>query len=164
MMRTEPLSNQMSIPGTLFFNLLLPVTEVGVGPFKVDLLDRLLGQPLGDILQPALRAPMFRRSRGPSDVNVFPLFLPPGDGVSLGLGILGDIGFTNDGGYLRIIAPASARGWLRERLAPWLVRGPEVVKSLDEKGWVALAWIRLEPGMYSSIPIERLGEVGLEVG
>ncbi len=156
---------QVFAPGTILFNLILPVTEIGVGIFRFDPLEKLLGKPLTYILQPALRAPSHRRpsAAGPA-VNVYPLHLPPGEGVSMRLGNQGDIGFANDQGCLRIVAPQAASGWLCQRLAPWMVRGPEQALSVDQTAWVTMVWIRLEPGMNAAIPMPGIGEIGVEVG
>lgn len=151
--------------GTMFFQLVVPVTELGAGGFRFDPLEKLLGQPLAHILQPAMTGPMHRRiSSAGQAVNVYPLQLPPGEGVSIRLGSVGEIGFRNVQGYLEIAAPWPMHEWLRQRLAPWLVRGPEPVQSMDGTAWVAVVWIRLTPGMRASMPLPVVGEVGLEVG
>ena len=162
--RVVPLA-QVFQPGTIFFNLVLPVTEVGISIFRFDPLEKMLGRPLAYILEPAMRAPVYRRpSQAGPGVNVFPLHLPPGEAISIKLGNHGDIGFGNDSNYLRIIAPWAASNWLTQRLAPWMVRGPERGVSVDGTAYVAMVWVRLEPGMSASMPIPVLGEIGVEVG
>lgn len=152
-------------PGTLFFRLVVPVTELGMGLFRFDPLEKLLGAPLAHFLEPAMRGPSVLRpsANGPA-VNVYPLHIPPGEGVSIRLGQWGDIGFANDQGFLRIIAPLIAAEWLRQRMARWMVRGPERALSVDQTAWNTVVWVRLDPGMAASIPMPGVGEVGVEVG
>lgn len=149
----------------LRFRLILPITRIGVGVFSIDPLEKLLGSSIEHILQPAMLGPVFRRPSmaGPA-VNVYPLGLPAGEGVSLQLGAYGDLGFFNDGSILRITVPWQVGGWVRQSLGTVVIRGPEQAHSIDRASWVANLWLQLQPGMGLALTVPGLGEVGIEAG
>ena len=86
---------------------------------------------------------------------MFPLSLSDGEGATIPLGALGEIGFANRGGLLALTVPWGMAGWLRERLGDAIVRGPEEGLSLDGTAKVANAWVRLRAGMRASFPLGR---------
>lgn len=147
------------------FNLVLPVTRVGVGIFSFDPLEQWLGRPLEHILQPAMTAPVYRRPslQGPA-VNVYPLAIPSGEGISISLGQFGELGFFAWMGQLRLCVPLAMVGWVQERLAHVMVQGPEIGLSSDQTARVAYVWLRRVPGMCLGIPVPGLGELGIEAG
>jgi len=156
---------QATEPGEINFQLTLPVTRFGFGPFSVDPVEQLLGCSIAHLLEPAMTAPMFQRpsAAGPT-VNVYPLNLPVGEGLSIRLGQFGELGLFNDRNLLRLSVPWSASSWIQQRLAPHIVHGPEEGLSADGAARVAHVWIVLRQGMRAVLPIKGLGELGVEVG
>lgn len=151
--------------GALRINLTLPVTRITFGLFTIDPVAQFLGMPLTEVLSSLMVGPLYQRpSPGGVAVDVYPLALPLGEGTSIRLGQWGDIGFSNDGGYLRLIVPWAVVGWVQHRLAHCIVHGPVQSLSLDRTAYVAEVWIRLQPGMRASIPLATLGELGVEAG
>lgn len=151
--------------GALWFNLVLPVTRVGVGPFSVDLFKQAIGCPVDEILAPLLRAPKFQRpSEAGTAVEVFPLQIPEGEGLAVPLGQFGEVGFKNRRGYLILTVPLKAREWIERRFAGAIVQGPKEGTSTDGTSRVAHYAIRLSPGMKAGFPLGVLGEVGVEAG
>ena len=147
------------------FDLVLPSTKLGFGPFAVDALAHVIGAPVADLLAPLMTGPVTRRpsQAGPA-VDVYPLQLPDGEGLTLPLGRWGELGFFADRGDLRLTVPLPAAAWLQRHLAHAIVRGPEHRPSVDGSSRVALFWLRLQPGMRAAFPLGVLGEVGIEVG
>lgn len=146
-------------------NLTMPVTRIGFGPFSFDPVEQMIGAPLASLLESLMVAPVSRRPSlaGPA-IEVYPLALPPGEGATIPLGQFGEIGFANEDGLLVLTVPWGMAGWLREKLGDAVVRGPEAGLSLDGTARVAVAWVRLRPGMRASFPLGALGEVGVEAG
>lgn len=144
-------------------NLAFPVTRVGFGFFSFDPITQALGAPLAEILSSLMVAPVYRRpsQAGPA-VDVYPLALPEGEGASLHLGHLGDVGFTNDRGWLVITVPLPTSGWVQQRLAHLIVHGPEAGLSTDGTSRVAHFWLHLVPGTAATLPLGALGELSLE--
>lgn len=148
----------------LHFNLVLPITRVGVGVFSFDPLERLLGAPVSSVLGPIMTGPKAQRpAPGAAGVEVYPLRLPAGEGALLPLKALGELGFKNDEGLLQITVPAQAGVWLAARLGDALVRGPVDGWSVDRLGRVKHVWTRLRPGLRAGYPVNGFGEVGVEV-
>ena len=149
--------------GALRVRLTVPVTEVGFGPFRFDPLAHLVGAPLADLLAPLLDgAPSRRPSTAGPAVDVFPLAVPPGEGVSIPLGGFGEVGVANDGGLLLLTVPAPMAAWARERIGPALMRGPEAALSADGTARVARMWVHLRRGARASLPLGSFGEAGVE--
>lgn len=147
----------------LRFNLLLPVTRVGVGVFSFDPLEKLIGCSVESILSSMMTGPKTVRSApGASGVEVYPLRLPQGEGALIPLKHLGELGFKNEAGMLRITVPVQAGAWIAARLGDALVRGPEDGWSVDRQGRVQHVWTRLKPGMRAGYPVGGFGEVGVE--
>lgn len=146
-------------------NLCVPITRIGFGPFSVDPLEQMIGAPLVDILDSLMTGPKYRRpsSAGPA-VEVYPLALPEGEGVSIPLAQFGELGVANQQGLLALTVPWGMASWLRQKFGDAVVRGPEQGLSLDGTARVANAWVRLRPGMRASFPLGALGEVGVEAG
>ena len=149
--------------GALRVRLTVPVTEVGFGPFRFDALAQLVGAPLADLVAPLLDGVPSRRpsAAGPA-VDVFPLAVPPGEGVSIPLGSFGEVGVANDGGLLLLTVPAPMAKWAQERIGAALVRGPEAALSVDGSARVARMWVHLRRGARASLPLGSFGEAGVE--
>jgi hypothetical protein len=166
---TRPLLSAQGQPqavasdGAIHIDLTLPVTRVGVGIFSFDPVEQFLGAPVGHFLEPLLRAPRFRRpsQAGPA-VDVYPLRLPEGEGLSVPLGQWGDLGFANKHQLLVLTVPWQVKGWVEQRFAGAIVEGPRQGTSADGQAYVAHFAIRLRAGMKAGIPLGALGEVGVE--
>jgi hypothetical protein len=140
----------------------VPVTMFGFGPFAFDALEQMIGTKLADLLAPLMVGPVSARpsAAGPA-VEVYPLALPSGEGATIPLGAMGEVGVANDGGLIvahgavvdGVVGGAARRGAL--------VRGPEPALSLDGAARVAKLWVRLRPGMRATVP---LGECGVKAG
>ena len=147
----------------LNIDLTLPVTRIGVGILSFDPVEQAIGAPVAHVLEPLMRAPALRRpsAAGPA-VNVYPLRLPDGEGLSVPLGQWGDLGFANKRGLLVLTVPLQAAGWVRQRFGDAVVEGPREALSSDGTARVAHFAIRLRAGMRAGIPLGMLGEVGVE--
>ena len=147
----------------LNIDLALPVTRVGFGPLSFDPVEQFLGAPVSHFLEPLLRAPRFRRpsQAGPA-VEVYPLRLPEGEGLSVPLGQWGELGFANKRGLLLLTVPWQVQGWVTQRFADAIIEGPRQGTSADGQAYVAHFAIRLRAGMKAGIPLGALGEVGVE--
>lgn len=153
-----------SLPdGAVCIDLALPVTRVGIGFFSFDPVEQAIGMPIAEILASLLRAPMYRRPSvtGPA-VDVYPLALPEGEGAVVPLGRFGELGFKNERGLLILTVPLQAKGWVLQRFAGAIVRGPVQGTSLDGAAFVAHFALQLRPGMKAAFPLGALGEVGVE--
>ena len=149
----------------LNIDLTLPVTRVGIGIWSIDPVEQFIGAPVLHFLEPLLRAAIYKRpsAAGPA-VEVFPLRLPEGEGLSVPLGQWGELGFLNRMGLLVLTVPLQAAGWVQQRFAGAIVEGPREGVSSDGTARVAHFAIRLRPGMKAGIPLGMLGEVGVETG
>ena len=149
--------------GAIRVNLTLPVTRLGFGPFSFDPIEQMIGCPVAELLASLMTGPTYRRpsAAGPA-VEVYPLALPRGEGASVPLGQWGEIGFANEDGLLALTVPWGMAGWLQSKLGESLVRGPEPGLSQDGTARVALALVRVRPGMAAGFPLGALGELGLE--
>ena len=149
----------------LCIDLTLPVTRVGFGPFAFDAVEQFIGAPVLHFLEPLLRAATYKRpSAAGTAVEVYPLRLPEGEGLSVPLSQWGELGFANRRGLLVLTVPSQAAGWVQQRFAGAIVEGPREGMSSDGTARVAHFAIRLQAGMKAGIPLGMLGEVGVEAG
>ena len=148
----------------LRLNLTLPILRIGIGPFTLDPLEQLVGAKVTDLLGALMIGPVGQRrcERSGVNVDVYPLALPDGEGASVPLGHLGELGFFNDTGIVALTVPAATAAWMATRLGDMLVSGPQPVDSVDGRSRVAILRVRLRPGARASFPLGRLGEVGVE--
>lgn len=155
-----------SAPGApILVNLTLPVTRIGFGVFSIDPVEQMIGMPIAEILASLLRAPVFKRpSEAGVAVDVYPLALPDGEGAIVPLGRFGDLGFKNVQGLLLLTVPLQASGWVQQRFAGAIMRGPVQGPSSDGSALVAHFAIRLRAGMKAAFPLGMVGEVGVEAG
>jgi hypothetical protein len=144
-------------------DITVPVTRIGFGPFSFDPLEQMIGAKLADLLAPLMVGAVTRRpsATGPA-VEVYPLALPAGEGATIPLGSMGEVGFANDAGLVVLTVPWSMASWAGQRAGDALVRGPEPALSLDGAARVAKLWVRLRPGMRATVPLGVLGEAGIE--
>lgn len=139
------------------FNLVTP-GPVRLGIFQVDLLEKALGVSLADILAPMLvRPPEARQAANGKALRVYPLHLPPGEGVDLTLQPWGSLGLAADRDLLRFSCPLAAAPLILPSLLPHVHEGP--VRNNDGETFV---WLKLRPGARVAIPLGPLGEVAIE--
>jgi hypothetical protein len=155
--------------GALHVNLTVPTTQVRLGPLSFDGLQVFLGVPLADVLSPLMRAPRHQRpGEGGAVLDVYPLAIPDGEGLSIPVKLLGDIGFRAFQGLLVIIVPAAVAEVLRQQLAEDIAAkqaaGPRFVEALGGGGYVAEFAVRLRPWMRKAVPLGKWGEIGVEAG
>ena len=153
-------------PGARRVNLTVPTTVIRVGPLAFDGLSALIGAPLADVLEPMMVGPMFQR---PGDnggvVDVYPLALPHGEGMSIPVRLMGEIGFRNHHGVLILVLPAALAEITRERLSDEIAAGQAAGPRFVEApgGGIAAEFaVTLRSGMRKSIPFGRWGEIGME--
>lgn len=105
-------------PDALRIDIVLPDTRVGFGPLKVDVLEQITGVSIAAHLRPLLRAPAFGRvSAGGGPVMVYPVGIPEGEGLSVPIPVVGDVGFRNYRGYLVLIVPGGLTAEVERALA-----------------------------------------------
>lgn len=160
---STPEQGEVARPRAIRFNLILPAARLGFGPFSVDPFAEVIGAPVADILESLMTGPITKRpsEAGPA-VDVYPLMLPDGEGITLPLGGWGELGFFNREGLLVLTVPLPAVTWVHSKLAGAVVRGPEHLLSQDGTARVVRFWLRLHPGMSAAFPLGVLGEIGLE--
>ena len=147
------------------FNLVLPTAKMGFGPFSFDPIEQAIGAPVIDILESLMTGNVTQRpsASGPA-VDVYPLALPDGEGLTIPLGRWGELGFRNECGLLVLTVPLPAATWVQSRLANSIERGPEHLLSQDCTARIARFWLRLQTGMSAAFPLGVLGEIGMETG
>ncbi len=82
-------------PAAMRINLTVPTTAVRVGPFAFDGLKTLLGVDLGDLLSSLMIGPKYQRPVRGGVVDVYPLAIPDGEGLTIPIRLFGEIGFYN---------------------------------------------------------------------
>jgi hypothetical protein len=121
--------------------------------------------PLEQLLAPFLQSPKRLESRPDGGVQeCYTLRLQSGQGTSLELPALGELGLYADSGMLRLLVP-----WV---LAPVVVRavatleplGPYQVPSSRTGAPLADFWFHVHAGQRLALPILAFGEVLIEVG
>lgn len=153
-------------PRALRVNLTVPTTTMRIGPIAIDGLKALLGVDLGEVLAPLMIGPRHPRAL-PSGavVDVFPLALPEGEGLTIPIRMFGEVGFRNQQGFLVLILPVGLAELVRAELATELsnrtAAGPRIVHG-EAGGIIAEFAVLLTPGMRKAIPLGGVGELGLE--
>lgn len=152
-------------PDALRVNLTVPTTMVRLGPIQFDGLKALLGVELADVLSSMMIGPKFQRDLGGVVVDVYPLAIPDGEGLSIPVRFAGEVGFYNDRSILVLRVPAAVidavAGQLAVELASGDARGPRL-RTASDGGSVGEFGLRLRPGMRKAVPLGRFGELGLE--
>lgn len=82
-------------PAALRVNLTAPSTQVRLGPFQFDGLKALIGMDLADALAPMMIGPRLQRTGPNGVVDVYPLAIPDGEGLSIPVKFVGEVGFYN---------------------------------------------------------------------
>jgi len=136
---------------------------MGFGPLSFNPIEQAIGAPVADILESLMTGPVTQRpsQAGPA-VDVFPLALPDGEGLTVPLGRWGELGFRNEAGLLVLTVPLPAESWIQRRLSGSIERGPEHLLSQDGTARVARFWVQVAPGMTVGILLGVLGELGIE--
>ncbi len=150
----------------LLVNLTLPTTTIRLGPLAFDGVQALLGAKLDDVLAPLMRAARFQRPMpGGGVLDVFPLAIPDGEGMSIPVRLFGSIGFRNWQGMLVLIVPPAIAemvlAQLTAEIASGQAAGPRFGKD-GSGGIVAEFAVRLRPGMRKRVPLGTFGEFGVE--
>ena len=153
-------------PGVLRFNLSLPSTRVRLGPVAIDGLEALLGVSLAHVLDPLMPAPRFTRTTETgAELDVYPLAIPDGEGVSVPIRHIGELGLRNHRSYLILILPPGLAEVMREQLADEIrakrAAGPQPARGAFG-GLVVEFALALRPGMKKRVPLGGLGELGIE--
>ena len=146
-------------------NLTTPTTTVRLGPFQFDGLKALIGMDFADALAPLMIGPRFQRESGGGRVDVYPLAIPDGEGLSIPIRLLGEIGFYNDRSILILRVPPAAVDVVAAQLVHELALGEAKGPRLRETGSgvrVAEFAVRLRPGMRKAVPLGSFGEIGVE--
>ena len=148
---------------TVNVNLLVPAVSVKLGFFEIDPIKHVLGVSLEEALSSLLLGPV-ERMPSPSGrglVDVYRLGLPEGEGISIPLGNMGELGFWNENGVLELTVPYQFGQSVMDRLREHVVGPAQTVRGSDGVTWCARVAVRLRPGAASSLQIGRLGEIGL---
>ncbi|MBK7759532.1 MAG: hypothetical protein IPI35_24675 [Deltaproteobacteria bacterium] len=153
-------------PGVLRFNLSLPSTRIRLGPIVLDGMEALLGVSLSNILDPLMPSPRFSRNNAQgAEVDVYPLAIPDGEGFSVPIKHIGEIGARNFRSYLILILPPGLAEVMRDQLAEDIAAkraaGPRPARGTNG-GLVVEFAIALRPGMRKVIPLGQYGELGVE--
>ncbi|MDP2309927.1 MAG: hypothetical protein Q8P18_28170 [Pseudomonadota bacterium] len=154
-------------PTALRVNLTAPTTAVRIGPFSFDGLKALLGVDLAEVLSPLMVAPKFQRSVPGGFIDVFPLAIPDGEGLSIPVKLLGGVGFWNMRGVLVLQVPPAAVDLVRAQLVTEIAAGEAAGPRHADNGaggTVTEFAVRLRPGMRKAIPLGNFGELGVEAG
>ena len=151
-------------PDALRINLTTPATTVRLGPFAFDGLKALMGMELADVLAPMMIGPRVQRAGLNGVVDVYPLAIPDGEGLSIPLKFVGEIGFRNMRSVLVLVIPPALVGVVNAQLAAELANG-----QAQSRPWTGATGanvtefaLRLRPGMRKAVPLGTLGELGLE--
>lgn len=152
-------------PGAIRVNLTLPTTTVRIGPIQFDGLKALLGMNLADVLGPMMVGPREQRQAGGSVVDVYPLAIPEGEGLSFPVKMLGEVGFQNLRGALLLVLPAAlidvVRAQLQDELANGTALGPRLAVG-PSGATVSGFLLAMRPGMRKAVPLGSFGELGIE--
>ena len=154
-------------PAALRLNLTVPTTAVRVGPFAFDGLKALLGVDLADLLSSLMIGPKVQRPVLGGVVDVYPLAIPDGEGLTIPIKLFGEIGFYNLRSLLVLVVPVAAMDVVSAQLAAEIAAGDAAgprVRVGSSGGTVAEFAVRLKPGMRKAVPLGGLGEMGVEAG
>lgn len=151
--------------GVVRFNLLIPVTRIGVGVFSFDPVERALGAPIRQVLNPWMRAPWVpAHPNDPGNLETYPLQLVPGEGANLPLAELGELGFSNVDGRLRLTVPTLAAPVVWAAARDHVVGAPIPGISADGRSTVTHFDLVLKSGVRFQVRVGTLGSIALEGG
>jgi hypothetical protein len=92
-------------------NLTVPTTAVRLGPFAFDGLKAPIGMDPANVLASLLIGPRAQRPVLGVVVDVYPLVIPDGQGLSLPMKLLGEIGFYCLKSLLVPVVPIARSTW-----------------------------------------------------
>ncbi len=115
-------------------NLTVPTTAGRLGPFAFDGLKALIGMDLADALASLIHGPRTQRPVLGVVVDVYPLAIPDGEGLSV-------------------------KAQLAVEIAAGEAAGPRLRAGVNG-GTVAEFAVRLKPGMRKAVPLGTWGELG----
>ncbi len=148
-------------------NLTVQTMAARLGPFAFDGLKALIGMDLADVLASLIIGPRTQRPVLGGVVDVYPLAIPDGEGLSVPIKLLGEIGFYNLKSLLVLVAPVAAMDMVKAQLAVEIAAGEAAGLRLRpgvNGGTVAEFAVRLKPGMRKAVPLRTWGELGVEAG
>jgi hypothetical protein len=151
-------------PTALRVNLTAPTTSVRIGPFAFDGLKALIGMDLADALAPMMVGPRTQRTTAGGILDVYPLAIPDGEGISIPVKFAGEVGFYNKRSVLILVVPPVVVEVVAAQLATELASGEAQARLWTGATGAKVTEfaLRLRPGMRKAIPLGRLGELGLE--
>ena len=152
-------------PTALRVNLTVPTTAVRLGPFAFDGLKALLGVDLADVLAPMMIGAKTQRPVLGGVVDVYPIAIPDGEGITVPVKLLGGFGFYNLRGLLVLVVPPAAVDLVRQQLLVELATGEAAGPRTNDNGQggtVTEFALRPRPGMRKAIPLGTWGEIGVE--
>ena len=112
-------------------------------------------------------APKFQRPVLGGVVDVYPLAIPDGEGLSIPIKLFGEIGFYNLHSALVLVVPVAAIDVVTAQLAAEIAAGDAAgprVRVGSCGGHVAEYAVRLKPGMRKAVPLGSFGAIGVEAG
>ena len=148
-------------------NLTVPTTAVRLGPFAFDGLKALIGMDLADVLASLMIGPRTQRPVLGGVVDVYPLAIPDGEGLTIPVKLMGEIGFYNLRAMLVLVVPPAVAEVVRAQLAAEIAAGTAAGPRFNEGGSggiVAEFAVKLRPGVRKAVPLGSWGEVGVEAG
>jgi hypothetical protein len=146
----------------LHLDLTLPVLRLGMGPFSFDPLEHFLGARLSDLLEPLMRGAVSqKRTDSGALVDLYPLMLPEGEGASVPLGALGELGFFNDSGLLVLTVPALSVPFVVSRLGSAVVRRSAPILASDGRTRLVELGVEWRAGARATFPLGGWGEIGV---
>ena len=152
-------------PDALRVNLTVPTTTVRLGPLAFDGLKALLGVDLADVLSSLMIELKYQRPIPGGFVDVYPLAIPDGEGLTIPIKLLGEIGCYNLKSLLVLVVPIAAMDVVSAQLVAEIASGEAAgprVRVGTSGGHVAEYAVRLKPGMRKAVPLGSWGELGVE--
>lgn len=148
-MRSEP------PPPAIALELVIPDV---LGNLAVTMVERHLGKTLETIIGRFSGGAQVVANNPTTQLRerIYPIRIPPQDGLWLSLPGVGDIGFQNDQGQLLLLTPASAQSWVQTHLGN-RVRSSRVVDATLQ------TWLHTQPGPVLVLPMLNMLSLRLQV-
>ena len=99
-------------------------------------------------------------------IDVYPLAIPSGEGLSIPVKLLGEVGFYSYRGALMLVVPPALADVVKAQFASELAAGTSMAPGFRAGltgATVAEFAVALRPGMRKAIPLGARGELGVEV-
>jgi hypothetical protein len=117
-------------PAAMRVNLTVPSTAVRLGPFAFDGLKALLGVDLAEVLSSLMIGPKSQRPVLGGFVDVYPLAIPDGEGLTIPIKLFGEFGFYNLHSALVLVVPIAAMDVVTPQLAAEIAAGEAAAQGL----------------------------------